>query len=600
LTSTYQEFPLVKKDGKTIWIGQHLGIELTENGLQKVGLARDISDRIKAEWQEQKQIANLLVLMENLHEGVLVEDENRKITLVNRAFCDLFATTHIPEDFIGREYTNALNHIKKHFTNASKFVELEQKTVKNKAIAIAQKIELGDGRIYEIDFVPIYIETGYSGNLWKYRDVTEKHKTQVELINSKRKYKSVIDAMQLGLLEVDNDDNILKANEAFCKILGYESEEELIGKSAINTLLDEEQQQIMRTQTAGRKKGESTTYEIKAKKANGGFAWMLISGAPMYDEHENVIGSVGVHLDISYQKRISAEIEERKAMKRMMEWQDKVMDQLEDKVTVRTSELVKQKEIIEQKNKEITDSINYALLIQQALLPPVAEVQKMLADSFILYKPKDIVSGDFFYFLKNTDHACYLAAVDSTGHGVPGGFMSMLGFDKLNEAIARKKQPGDILSLFNRSIKTSFSNINEKSINDGFDISLCLLNLKTRMLHYSGANRPLWVLRKGSHEVQQIKATVAAIGGWTDDLQKFDTHQVQLKKGDTFYLFTDGFPDQYGTNNKRLLSSGFKKLLIANRNKSMEEQGVIIEHFLETWKRGVDQTDDILVIGVRL
>src|SRR3954471_8535810 len=152
---------------------------------------------------------------------------------------------------------------------------------------------------------------------------------------------------------------------------------------------------------------------------------MLISGAPLFDHNNNVIGSVGVHLDITYQKRIAIELEEKKAMQNLMEWQEKAMEHLEEKVQERTFEVVKQKEIIEHKNKEITNSINYALRIQQALLPEKSYLSKTFPDCFIVYKPKDIVSGDFYFFGHNSDDTCYLAAADSTGHGVPGGFMSM-------------------------------------------------------------------------------------------------------------------------------------------------------------------------------
>lgn len=560
----------------------------------------------------------------------MVEDENRKITFVNRAFCDLFSVTLIPEDLIGRDYTNALNHIKRLFADPAAFAEKEHALAANRSVKIAQALELKDGRIYERDYVPIYIETGYSGNLWKYRDTTEKNRIKSELIKSERKYKSVIDTMQLGLLEVNKEDKIITANDSFCKILGYGSIDELIGKPAFETLLDEEQQQIMKAQMAEREKGVSNTYEIKAKKADGSNTWMLISGAPLFDNNDNVIGSVGVHLDISYQKRISLELEEKKTLKGMVEWQDKVMDQLEEKIVERTSEVVKQKEIIEHKNKEITQSINYALRIQQALLPHKEELHEVLNEFFIVYKPKDIISGDFFYFSKGaygsmgtgqsstivwkydpisdtwtqetkTGYStCYLAAVDSTGHGVPGGFMSMLGYEKLNDAITKEKLPGEILSALNRSIKTSLRYTTDLSVSDGFDIALCMIDVQSNIVHYAGAHRPIWILRKGSDQIEEIRATKAAIGGWTEDGQVFETHKIQLAKGDTFYLFTDGFADQYGTSNKRLLSHRFRELLIANRDKSLVEQQNLLENYLETWQGNEEQTDDILVIGVRL
>jgi PAS domain S-box-containing protein len=576
--------------------------EERSNGFQLVAIARDISERIRLEKQQQNRNARLLVLIENLQEGVLVEDENRKITLVNRAFCDLFSFRLIPEDLMGRDYANAINHVKKLFRNQQEFTEHEAVLVANKNIFIAKSIELTDGRIFEIDYIPIYIETGYMGNLWKYRDTTEKNKVKNDLIKSEKKYKSVIDTMRLGLLEVDKNDRILSANDSFCEILEYKSSEDLIGLPAFQTLLDEEQQGIMKEQMAQRESGASNAYEIKVKKANGSdYAWMLISGAPLYDHHNNVIGSVGVHLDITYQKKIAIELEEKKAMKSLMEWQEKAMEHLEEKVIERTSEVVKQKEIIEYKNKEITNSITYALRIQQALLPNKEDLDGVLPESFILYKPKDIVSGDFYYFNKIKDKTCYLAAADSTGHGVPGGFMSMLGSEKLNDAVGKGHGPGEILSMLNRSIKNSLRHTEkERAILDGFDIGLCLIDMNSRIIRYAGAHRPIWIIRKNSGTIEEIKATKAAIGGWTDEMQLFETHEVQLAEGDAFYLFTDGYADQFGHTNKRLMTKKFKEMLLTIQDRPMSEQQLLLEDHFQSWKGEEEQTDDILVIGTRL
>jgi PAS domain S-box-containing protein len=600
--SSYLELPYMHKDGKLIWIGQNVILEERANGFQLAVIARDISERMRLEKQQQTRNARLLVLIENLQEGVLVEDENRKITLVNRAFCDLFSFRLIPEDFLGKDYSIAINHIKKLFRDGSAFTEHENNLLANKNISIGKSIDLTDGRIFEIDYIPIYIETGYMGNLWKYRDTTEKNKVKNDLIKSEKKYKSIIDTMRLGLLEVDTNGRILSANDSFCQILEYNSVDELIGLPADTTLLDEDQQRIMKEQMEMRKAGDSNAYEIKVKKANGtDYAWMLISGAPLYDHNGKVIGSVGVHLDISYQKKIAIELEEKKAMKSLMEWQEKAMEHLEEKVIERTSEVVKQKEIIEYKNKEITNSITYALRIQQALLPNKNELDKALPESFILYNPKDIVSGDFYYFNLVDDGICYLAAADSTGHGVPGGFMSMLGSEKLNDAVLKGRMPGEILSLLNKSIKGSLRHTErERAILDGFDIALCLIDMNTRTIHYAGAHRPIWVIRKGSDAIEEIKATKAAIGGWTEESQEFETHQLQLEEGDSFYIFSDGFADQFGTTNKRLMTKKFKEILLSISNKKMPEQGRYLEDFYLNWKGEEEQTDDILVIGARV
>ncbi len=594
------DIPFTKKDGSLLWLSHKLQADESRQGTMITGIARDITEKIKTEKQYTNKIGQLLVLIENMQSGVLVEDENRKIILVNRAFCDLFSVNLIPEDLIGKDYSYAAYYIKKLFKDAKEFAEHEQFVINKKKIHIGQVLELFDGRIYERDYIPIYIETGYMGNLWKYRDTTERNKIRNELVKSEKKYKSVIDTMQLGLLEVDKNDRILSANESFCRILEYKSVDELIGKPAFDTLLDPDQQRVMVEQMSMRQEGISNAYEIKVKKANGGFAWMLISGAPLFDHNNNVIGSVGVHLDISYQKRIAIELEEKKAMQNLMEWQEKAMEHLEEKVIERTSEVVKQKEIIEYKNKEITNSINYALRIQQALLPDKKEIGKVFPECLIVYKPKDIVSGDFYYFNKNSD-SCYIAAADSTGHGVPGGFMSMLGSEKLHDAVQKGGNPGEILSILNRSIKNSLRRTEgERSILDGFDIALCLFDLNTKMLRFAGAHRPIYIVRKGTKIIEEIKPTKTAIGGWTDEYQMFETHQVQLHEGDSFFMFTDGFADQFGTTNRRLMSKNFKQLIVSIQDQPLAMQEAYLKEFLVKWQGDEEQTDDILVLGVRV
>ncbi len=434
--SSYLELPVVKKDGTLAWIGLNMLLEeVDDNGYKLSGIARDITEKVNADKQKENWISRLLVLIENLQEGVLMEDENGKIVLVNRAFCDLFSVRLIPEDLIGKNYVNAHNHIKRVFEDPVGFAKQEEELKKNRHILIGQLLNLPNDRFYERDFVPIYVETGYSGNLWKYRDSTEKVRTRKELMMSRKKYQSVIETMRLGLMEVDGNDNIITANEAFCEMLGYASVNDLIGKPSLETLLDNDQQILMQQQMATRSKGDSNTYEIKAKKADGGYAWLLISGTTLLDANENVIGSMGIHLDISYQKRIAIELEEKKALQQLMEWQERSMLDLETKVLERTSEVVQQKEVIENKNKEITRSIDYALLIQKALLPKKSNLDQVFSENFILYKPKDIVSGDFYFFQEGEEQTYYLAAVDSTGHGVAGGFMSMVGMEKLSLAL---------------------------------------------------------------------------------------------------------------------------------------------------------------------
>ena len=275
--------------------------------------------------------------------------------------------------------------------------------------------------------------------------------------------------------------------------------------------------------------------------------------------------------------------------------------ELGEEVRRATVTIVKQKEIVEEKNKEITDSINYALRIQQAFLPDKKEINLSLPQSFILFKPKDIVSGDFYFFHKNTE-SVFIAAVDCTGHGVPGAFMSMVGSERLTDAVQQSNNTSEILSLLNKGVKTSLKQSSkDESTRDGMDIAICSVDTKNRIVKYAGANRPVWIIRNGQTAVEEIKATKVAIGGLTNDAQHFDTHEIKLQQGDTFYICTDGYADQFsGKDGKKLMTRKLKEILLSIQNKSMQEQEQHLDNFVEDWKAGTEQVDDILVIGIRV
>ena len=283
---------------------------------------------------------------------------------------------------------------------------------------------------------------------------------------------------------------------------------------------------------------------------------------------------------------------------------------LEDKVTERTAEILKQKEHIEEQKKEITDSINYAKRIQTSILPPLEEVKAALPNSFILFKPKDIVSGDFYWFhqsplfssLPTADcQLVFIAAADCTGHGVPGAFMSTIGSEKLNEAVTHSQDVGEILQSVNVLMKKALrQSSKEDSTRDGMDITLCAFNKQMTNLEYAGANRPLWIIRNGSTAIEETKATKTAIGGLTDDKQEFTKHKIEIQKGDTIYLCSDGYADQFGSNDKKLMTKKFKEILLSIQNKTMNEQKTVLDTTIENWKGAMEQTDDILVIGIKI
>lgn len=262
--------------------------------------------------------------------------------------------------------------------------------------------------------------------------------------------------------------------------------------------------------------------------------------------------------------------------------------------------------IIEEKNKDISDSINYAQRIQQAVLPPLEKLSTILKEHFVLYKPKDIVSGDFYWYasVKTTPQGApsqnivVLAAVDCTGHGVPGALMSIIGSTILNQTVtnAAINTPADALSFLNREVTKSLN-----SIKDGMDMALVAINMEKMELQYAGANNPIYIVRK--KQFIEIKADKQAIGADTEnaDVKVFTNHVFQLEKDDCIYLFTDGYADQFGGPlGKKFKYKKFQELLVEIQDNTIEEQKHVLNYHHEQWKGSLEQVDDILVIGVRM
>jgi phosphoserine phosphatase RsbU/P len=267
------------------------------------------------------------------------------------------------------------------------------------------------------------------------------------------------------------------------------------------------------------------------------------------------------------------------------------------------------KKKIEQLNSEldkayqhISSSIIYAKTIQDAMLPNPKVLSNCFPESFILFKPKDIISGDF-YWLKEEGNNFFVAVADCTGHGVPGALLSMIGIEKLNNIVLVHKEPSEILTQLNIRITSALGQSEHLAFsNDGMDIALGSINKKTRTLNFAGAYRPLWIVRKDMEEMEIIKGTMKSIGGIIPPMfTNFDSHIINLQNGDTIYLFSDGFSDLYGGgNDSKLTTKKFRQLLISIQDKTMNQQVNFLSNFIDEWKQGLKQTDDILVIGIRV
>ena len=290
---------------------------------------------------------------------------------------------------------------------------------------------------------------------------------------------------------------------------------------------------------------------------------MQVNAIPEYDDQENIESVLLVSHDITERKEIELEIQN--------------------------------------KNKKINDSINYAKRIQNAILPNTRLINKVLPDSFILYKPRDVVSGDFPWFVQ-IKNDLFIAAVDCTGHGVPGALLSLIGYFLLNDIVRSRKitEPGKILDLLDEGVtQTLRQDQDDSATKDGMDIALCRINTETKIVEYAGAHRPLYVMKKGVME--EVKGNKFPIGGGIYKNQtNFTTTRLELGKGDSFYFSSDGFPDQFGGSESRKFGPKKTREIIESvHTGAMKEASLVFDAEWEAWKGDQKQTDDVLLIGIK-
>jgi len=282
--------------------------------------------------------------------------------------------------------------------------------------------------------------------------------------------------------------------------------------------------------------------------------------------------------------------------------QKKIQDYLEKELAARTSVVMKQKGEIELQNIEITDSINYAKRIQSSILPDISKLKETFKDAFIFFHPRDIVSGDFYWFEKLEEDKFILVCADSTGHGVPGAFMSMIGSTLLQDIVSRKRisQPSEILKLLDKQIfETLNQNVELGVSNDGMDMVVCEFNAKTRHIRFASAMRPVIIVIEG--EPYYIKGNRLSVGGESVIEKYFDDQEYYLKEGDTVYLFSDGLPDQFGgVDGKKFKIARLKRLIEQVSKLPMIEQKEAVSKYFFNWKGDHDQVDDILLMGIKV
>jgi CheY-like chemotaxis protein len=278
-------------------------------------------------------------------------------------------------------------------------------------------------------------------------------------------------------------------------------------------------------------------------------------------------------------------------------------EDLETKVVDRTRQLQESRDLLLVQNKKITDSINYAKRIQTALLPDAARFAGMFSNSFVLYQPRDIISGDFYWLDITTEGQILLALADCTGHGVPGAFMTLIGNELLNSIVNTEgiEAPNIILERLHQHVVTSLKQDDTQS-KDGMDIVICRIDVDEKKMLFSGGKNSMFIVRNGVAE--EIKGDRHSIGGSTKDgeTRKFTQHEIDMSTPAAYYLFTDGYIDQFGGEEARkFMRFNFKKLVERISSKPMQEQGQILEQTMKSWMGDKHpQIDDITVIGFQM
>jgi serine phosphatase RsbU (regulator of sigma subunit) len=296
----------------------------------------------------------------------------------------------------------------------------------------------------------------------------------------------------------------------------------------------------------------------------------------------------------------------------------KSFNSMVEKLEISESQLKLQKVLVEEKNQDLTDSIVYAKKIQMAILPPADALAKKFNDSFVLYMPKDIVSGDF-YWMQTTKDRVLISVADCTGHGVPGAFVSLVSYNALNTSVREfgLAQPSTILDKTNVLMQDHFkTGADGKEIRDGMDIALCSIVKDNNLIEYAGAHNSLWIISSktpkdngvalepnltiGDIHLFEVRADRQPIGSYVEQ-KPFTNHKVDLHKGDFIYLFSDGYADQFGgERGKKFKAKAFKKILLENCNKPLEEQKKLLKSQIISWMGDTEQLDDICIIGIQI
>ncbi len=305
------ETTCIRKDGSEFLAEVSITGDKNYTNILFVGFIRDITEQRNAAKKMERDRLRMHTLISNLQAGILLVDSERRYVLVNQVFLDMYKIPGKPESLVGTDCSLTGEQSKHMFVDPEHFVNRLEETLKNRVMVENEVFKMKNGRVLERDYIPLFSGNEYQGHLWQYRDVTERENIQQAIRESEEKYRGILENMELGLLEVDLQENIIRANNTFCQMLGYQPAE-LIGKNTLDIFLPDSSQKIVRTRVKEREQGQSSVYELQFKRKNGELIWALVSGAPIKNAKGEIVGSIGIHFDMTSRKKMEHELAQAK------------------------------------------------------------------------------------------------------------------------------------------------------------------------------------------------------------------------------------------------------------------------------------------------
>ncbi|WP_053337322.1 PAS domain S-box protein [Microscilla marina] len=593
------EFKHISKHGNEVWLrATYTPVKDAKGELYKVKkLAMDVTEEKMLRQKNSNQLKAI-----DRSTAVAEFDLTGNILYANEMFLDLMGYTS--DELQGKHHRIFIENAYAGTTECENFWPTLQggQFIEGEFWRINKN---GDSIWIKGSYTPVLDLNGKPYKVVKYGyDITyqkkleDKLKDQILKLND---YKFALDSAAIVAI-TDVKGKITYVNDKFCKKSKY-SREELIGQNHRILNSGYHSKEFIKHLWNTIAKGQVWRSEIKNKAKDGEFYWVDTTIIPFLDNDGKPYMYLAIRFDISNSKKLEEELKNR----------GYELEQERNRVKVINDELAAQNELVADKNKSITDSIEYALRIQEAILPIMSQIKAELPNSFILFKPRDIVSGDFYWFANVRIHSdthpetmiqkSIIAAIDCTGHGVPGAFMSMIGNQLMNDIVISKKvtSPDKILNQLNKKVRQVLKQ-DELDNQDGMDMNLCVIDKTNQLLEFAGAKNAMIYIHNG--EVQEVKADRTSIGGFqSPDFKTFSKKTIPLIPEDdqVFYLCSDGFQDQMGgPNERKFMRSSLRKLLVEIHTQPMHDQQQAINQVFNNWLSSIEQLDDVLVIGFRV